>query len=259
MGFAFRHRLVLGILFVGWFSAQLLADDNGSKLRLPASTTYFVAVNGDDGAPGSSERPWATLNHAASMVHAGDRVVVRGGVYNLIDQVRPRASGRPDAWIEYVGSSGEQAVLDAQHLARPSSTSLSNGAFQIEGVSYIRVVNLTIANSHDAGLTVRDSSHIELINNTTRDTFSSGIAVWDTSRRRTSAHDIRIIANTVMRANAWQMSPPNELDRKEPPHESISIGGAVDFEVAYNLVEDGGKEGIDVKETSSWRCSSIST
>jgi hypothetical protein len=251
MSAAFPFRLVLGILFAGLFSAELLASDGGAG-RLPVSgTTYFVATNGDDAAPGSAERPWATLNHAASVARAGDRVVVHGGVYTLTDQVRPRASGRSDAWIEYIGSPGEEAVLDAQHVARPSPTALSNGAFQIEGASYIRVANLTVANSHDAGFTVRDASHVELINNTTRDTFSSGIAVWDTSHRRSSARDIRIIANTVKRANAWQMSPLNELDRSGPPHESISIGGAVDFEVAHNLVEDGGKEGIDIKETSS--------
>ena len=36
----------------------------------------------------------------------------------------------------------------------------------------------------------------------------------------------------------------------QPPHEALSIGGAVDFEVAYNHVYDSDKEGIDIKETS---------
>ena len=58
---------------------------------------------------------------------------------------------------------------------------LDNGAFQIEGVSYVRVANLTVINSHDAGFTIRDSSNIDLINNSTKGTFSSGIAVWDTN------------------------------------------------------------------------------
>ena len=38
--------------------------------------------------------------------------------------------------------------------------------------------------------------------------------------------------------------------RGEPPHEALSIGGAVNFEVAYNHVYDSDKEGIDIKETS---------
>jgi Right handed beta helix region len=242
--------VVLGLLFASLLPLELLAGDAGPKLLSPPGTTYFVAINGDDRAPGSGDRPWATLNHAADMAQAGDRIVVRGGEYTLMDQVRPRASGRADAWIEYIGFPGEKVVLDAHHIARPSPSALSNGAFQIEGVSYIRVANLIVVNSHDAGFTIRDASHAELINNTARETFSSGIAVWDTSHHRSTAHDIRIIGNTVRRANTWHMAPPDELGRSEPPHEAISIGGAVDFEIAYNLVEDSDKEGIDVKETS---------
>src|SRR5262249_47880818 len=38
--------------------------------------------------------------------------------------------------------------------------------------------------------------------------------------------------------------------RGSTPHEALSVGGAVDFEVAYNHVYDSDKEGIDIKETS---------
>jgi hypothetical protein len=63
--------------------------------------------------------------------------------------------------------------------------------------------------------------------------------------------NIRILANTVTRATTWDLAPPNERTRREPPHEAISIAGAVDFEVAYNLVYDSDREGIDIKETSA--------
>ena len=216
-----------------------------------ARAEFYVAVSGSDDGPGTKDRPWATINHAADVAEAGARVIVRGGRYVLRSQVRPRHSGRPAAWIEFVGYPGESAVLDAAALQRPSPTALSNGAVQIEGVSFIRVANLTVINSHDAGFTIRDSSNVDLINNTTRGTFSSGIAVWDTDHKRTATKNIRILANTVMRANIWDLAPPDELARREPPHEAISIAGAVDFEVAYNLVADSDKEGIDVKETSA--------
>ena len=123
-----------------------------------------------------------------------------------------------------------------------------NGAFQIEGVSYIRVANLTLINSHDAGFTIRDSSNIDLINNSTEGTFSSGIAVWDTDHGGKRTQHIRIIGNTVTRATTWDLAPPDLPRRGPPPQESISIAGAVNFEVAYNHVHDGA--GIDIKETS---------
>jgi hypothetical protein len=184
-------------------------------------------------------------------VEAGSRVIIRGGHYGLRNQVRFRHSGRPEAWIEFVGYPGESAVLDAAGLRRLSSTALSNGAVQIEGAAFIRIANLTVVNSHDAGFTIRDSSNVDLINNITRGTFSSGIAVWDTDHKRTMTKNVRILANTVTRATTWDLAPPDERKRREPPHEAISIAGAVDFEVAYNLVYDSDKEGIDIKETSA--------
>ena len=123
------------------------------ELFVTHKATYFVAVNGNDNGPGTADQPWATINHAAEQVEAGDTVVVRGGRYVLPAQVRPRNSGRPDAWITFMGYPGEEPILQAQMLPHSSlvQTGLDNGAFQIEGVSYIRVANLTITNSHDVG------------------------------------------------------------------------------------------------------------
>ena len=82
-------------------------------------TTYFVAPDGSDSGPGSADRPWATINHAAETAVAGDTVVVRGGQYLLSAQVRPRNSGRPDAWITFIGYPGEEPILDAQSIPQP--------------------------------------------------------------------------------------------------------------------------------------------
>jgi hypothetical protein len=207
-------------------------------------------VNGSDEGPGTAERPWATLNYAAEQAGPGDTVVVRGGHYILPGQVRPRNSGRPDAWIAFIGYRGEEAILDAQMVQRAPAAVLNNGALQIEGVSFIRVANLKVINSHDAGITVRDSSNVELINNATKGTFSSGIAVWDTNHEGKATHNIRIIGNTITNATTWDLAPPDVPRRRQAPHEALSIGGAVNFEVAYNHVYGSDNEGIDIKETS---------
>jgi parallel beta-helix repeat protein len=217
-----------------------------------AVATFFVDPMGSDNDSGTIDHPWATINHAADVAVAGDTIFVRGGRYILAAQVRPHSSGRSDAWISLVGYPGEEAVLDAGEIptTKPVKGTLNNGAFQIEGVSHIRVVNLTVINSHDAGITVRDSSDIELINNTVKGTYSSGIAVWDTIHDDKGTERIRVIGNTVQRATTWDLAPPDMPRRGEPPHEALSIGGAVDFEVAYNHVFDSDKEGIVIKETS---------
>jgi parallel beta-helix repeat protein len=216
-------------------------------------TVHFVAVNGDDNGPGTIDQPWATINHAADQALAGDTVIVRGGHFVLPTQVRPHNSGRSDAWITFVGYPGEKPILDAQQIPRASLLEgvLDNGAFQIEGVSHVRVANLTVISSHEAGFTIRDSSNIDLINNTTKGTFSSGIAVWDTDHNGRKTQNIRVLGNIIIKATTWDLASPEVPRRGEPPHEALSIGGAVNFEVAYNHVYDSDKEGIDIKETST--------
>jgi hypothetical protein len=40
-----------------------------------------VSVTGSDGADGSEQQPFATINHAAQVAQPGDTVVVHEGVY----------------------------------------------------------------------------------------------------------------------------------------------------------------------------------
>ncbi len=214
---------------------------------------FFVAPDGDDANPGTFEQPWATVNHAAQVLQAGQTVYVRGGLYALPRQVLPANSGRQDAWITYRAYPGEEPVLDAAAIDNdpPGHFSHDAGSFNIERKAYIRVIGLTVQNSHQAGFMVRDSQHIELINNTTDTTFSPGIGVWRTHGTDGITAHIKILGNTVTNANTWAMLPKGYVREGEPPHEAISIAGARHFEVAYNHVYDCDKEGIDVKETSA--------
>lgn len=212
-----------------------------------AGQIFYVAANGNDTDAGSLDHPWATLNHAAEVVDAGDTVYVRAGIYPLTEQIRAQQSGTEKAWITYAAYPGEQAVIDASAVQvvppqQPPPFDHDQGAFQLEKVRYIRVKDLAVINSHNSGFTVRNSDHIELYNNKTENTFSPGIGVW-------KSRDQKIIGNTVINANAREMAG-FENDFDETPHEAISLGSVENFEVAYNLVHDGQKEGIDIKGTS---------
>ena len=218
--------------------------------------TFYVAVDGDDADPGTFDRPWATLHHAAEVLKAGETVYVRGGTYRINRQIRPKNSGTAEAWIVYAGYPGEQPVIDAHEIhTGPAGTAASfvgdDGAFQIQDVGYVLVKNLTLQNSHNAGFTIRDSHHVELVNNTTDTTFSSGIAAWDTDHDGRGCEHIKVIGNTVIHATTYDVILAGYPRGSEPPHEAISIAGARHFEVAYNHVYDCDKEGIDVKETSA--------
>lgn len=209
---------------------------------------YYVATDGDDSQEGTLDHPWATLTYAAETVSAGDTVYIKGGIYALTDPIRPQQSGRRDRPITYAAAPGEHVILDAQHLSveAPSGDppfAHDQGAFQIEDVSHIRVRDLEITNSHNAGITVRHSDYVQLYNNTINTTFSSGIGVWNGDHHH-------IIGNTVLNANLPKLTDYERDPLKQTPHEAISLGGVAHFEVAYNHVYNSGKEGIDIKETS---------
>lgn len=232
------------------------------------ASTYYVAPNGSDANSGSVSKPWATIQKACDVLVAGDSVIIRDGVYYTDKIIRPKNSGTKDKWITYMVLPTEKAVIDADslkyvdewekkdeaYLKRMQKRGLdvnkltvsgrTVGAFQIEKVSYIRVIGLAVKMSHAAGILVKGpSKKVELIGCKTDDTFNSGIGVW-------YADSVKVLHCEVTRANNKECNFLFPIGR-EAPHEAISMAGAKYFEVAYNHVHLCFKEGIDCKEVSS--------
>ena len=250
MVFIIRQRVYW---FVTLVLVVLLLVTSGEWFRTRQSVAqtpdgvFYVAPNGSDTNEGSRAHPWATVNHAANVLKAGETVYIRAGIYTPTQQIQAKHSGTVDAWITYSAFPGEPVIIDAKAipvgppLGKPPFAH-DQGAFQLENVQYIQVRNLEIINSHNSGITVRNSHYIDLYNNKTENTFTPGIGVWGSDYQK-------IIGNTVVNANAPEMADyPRDASKK--PHEGISLGTVEHFEVAYNLVKYGQKEGIDVKEQS---------
>ncbi len=81
--------------------------------QLRFTKTYYVdgeAKNADDAGPGSQDRPFKTINHAAQVLQPGERVVIAAGVYR--EFVQPARGGTgPDAMISYEAAPGAKVVL----------------------------------------------------------------------------------------------------------------------------------------------------
>ncbi len=74
------------------------------------TSILHVATTGSDIADGSEDRPFRTINRAASVAQAGDTVVVHEGVYR--EWVDPRHGGRSDQRrITYEAAPGEHVVI----------------------------------------------------------------------------------------------------------------------------------------------------
>lgn len=80
--------------------------------------TYHVDQNhpqASDENPGTEQLPFRTVNKAAQVVRAGERVWIHSGVYR--EMVEPRYSGEgPDRMIAYEAAPGERAVLKGSRV-----------------------------------------------------------------------------------------------------------------------------------------------
>lgn len=74
------------------------------------SHVYYVSAAGDDQAEGTLERPFRTISKAALTAVAGDKVIVREGVYR--EWVNPVNSGLSDICrVIYEAASGEKVII----------------------------------------------------------------------------------------------------------------------------------------------------
>lgn len=76
---------------------------------------YHVSINGSDGASGTKEQPFRTINHAAKFARPGDTVQVHEGVYR--EWVDPQTTGlnKRDR-IVYEAAPGEHPVIKGSEI-----------------------------------------------------------------------------------------------------------------------------------------------
>lgn len=208
------------------FSLILLSTFNSE------AAIYYVAKDGDDSNPGTFALPWATIQHAADTLVAGDVVYVRAGTYN--EMVIPMHSGASGAQITYAAFPGDTVTIDGQGISVPEYC----GLFYLTGVDYIKVEGFRVIHSNQAGILADTCSYIVILRNYTYDTYSSGIGIWNVYNATVQANEVELACN-------------------DGGQESISIGNTQYFDVNDNLVHNGGPgtnggEGICAKDGSAF-------
>lgn len=82
------------------------------------SKTYWVDphhVRASDENPGTAEVPFATIGRAAALATAGQRVLVKSGVYR--EQITPKFGGEgPDRMISYEAAPGARVVVKGSRI-----------------------------------------------------------------------------------------------------------------------------------------------
>jgi MYXO-CTERM domain-containing protein len=117
------------------------------------AATYHVAENGNDDAAGDVNAPWATLQHAADTVVAGDTVLVSAGSY-------------VGFYLEASGSAGAEIVFKAeQGVLISAENSETPDGINLEGASHVVVEGFTANGMERAGLRAVLGEHVTFRNN----------------------------------------------------------------------------------------------
>jgi len=126
---------------------MLMTASAAAALLLPSvgrADTYHVSMSGADGADGSAASPWATLQHAADEIAAGDVVQVAAGNYAGF---AISTTGTDAAPIRFEAASG--VVIDAPNSQGEGIT--------FSDVSYVSVAGFTIQDIDDIGIGAHDA------------------------------------------------------------------------------------------------------
>ncbi len=207
--------------------------------------TYCVAPNGNDSNPGTCSSPWRTISHAvnaASPVKAGDIVLVQPGTYTEL--INLDKSGNSSSGHITLKANGAVTLRDPD----PYGGGFPKGVIRATGKSYWIVDGFRIENAAWAGISLGNAHNMIVQNNHTYETGSSGIIVepstyYGGGDAEITNSNIKILHNTIERAN-WRWNSSADSNGTQ---EALSIWGVDGFEVAHNTLNQGKREGIDVK------------
>jgi parallel beta-helix repeat protein len=120
-----------------------------------AATTLYVARGNpacSNTGPGTSAKPFCTINAAAKKVTAGETVQVRAGIYP--ESVMVRSSGRSGARVTFTAAPGASVTIRG-----------GTDGFYLSGRSWVTINGFNVIDTTGYGLAVNRSSHITLSNN----------------------------------------------------------------------------------------------
>jgi hypothetical protein len=232
-----RRHIALACALIGTAAGGVALS---SLTAQAAPSTFYVSPSGSDSNDGSSSRPWRTIQHAVGSqtpMERGSTVIVRAGEYRepsvRVEKAGITIAGDPGATLIYAG---ENQVW------------FNKGVLEVKNQDDVTVRGLTIngQNRTWGGIVGNDLANFSVLDNTVLNTGSSGIIVLhggsEKGDREIQSSNLKVLRNTLLNTNQATTDLGNQGDQ-----ESLSIWGVDGFEVAYNRVENGKREGIDVK------------
>jgi hypothetical protein len=202
-------------------------------------TVLVVAPGGDDEAPGSAERPWRTISHAARAAPPGALVDIRGGTYN--ERVVVKVSGAAGTPTSFVAHPGERVTITGRGLR---GFRVAAGLIDINGRSNLEFVGLELRDLVDrrarytpAGVWVRGKC---------RNITLRRLDVHDIRTRGGNAHGIAVYGMGSSPTTGVAIEDSSVHDLRLGLSEAIAVNGNVaGWRVTGNTIDDVDNIGID--------------
>lgn len=156
--------------------------------------TYTVASTGNDGGDGSSTNPFKSIGKAASMVVAGDTVLVSGGTYSEKGIV-PKSSGAQTARIVFKPKPGTGTVT----IKHPATAADNTPVFSLSSKNFIWIEGFTFKDFKygKASIYITGGNNNVVINNRFENLGHREVGEWDGN----SVVAIYNASNNVVRNN----------------------------------------------------------
>ncbi len=212
-------------------------------------TLYVGKTNCSDASSGSQSQPFCTIQAGLHAVNAGDVLMIMDGLYE--ERVYLPNTGTSSKRIVITGES-ENAILDAGCPSIPCPYNNIKGSFYVEAddeylmsgfsmndQSYVTLDGFTIRNNPWYGVEVNRSTGFLLQNMTIQNSVASLVNIYD-------SFDLKILNNRLNGAHLGRISTKG-INVNYTPEEGITIVNTDGYEVAYNDMSDGMKEGMDPK------------
>ena len=141
--FSFLFIAILIFGYIGFVSTALYVSARGN--------VYYVAKNGNDQNPGTFDSPWLTIQQAAEKMLAGDKVLIRKGVYH--EHIYTVHSGDIKDYIIFSAYPDEVPIIDGTGVIE------SQNGFIIDK-SYIKLMGLEMANWDENAIWIENAGYI---------------------------------------------------------------------------------------------------
>ncbi|MCC6749125.1 MAG: right-handed parallel beta-helix repeat-containing protein [Deltaproteobacteria bacterium] len=203
----------------------------GSVGNARAAVTYYAAKTGcSNTGPGSKAYPFCSAAKGASLLKAGDTLIIGAGTYaeRLVVSEVPGTATAP---VTIKAAPGAVVVFDGSRVPVDDA-----GLIHVEFSSYVTLTGLTARLSRYYGINVSGSSNVTL----------SAMKV-DTSQHG---------GIVVDQGSAYVVVTGCDVNRADScgsgcgVHEGLTVSESNSVTVANNRIHDGTMEGIDVKDGS---------